>query len=792
MTTIFERYSDVSTDEDEPSVLSADPTERKLARRLRIKKRLEAQIRQAKTEDEQVEEISLTEQQILDSIDALEKLSAEGDEVITGVRIANDARELQRRKEVQETRERLLQILEEEDEKCMEKYQEITEKWPSILASKDPLDIHNRLDAQNAECLEILEKKDALIAELKLALENADLQFAEDMKKQNEDIDLIIERMENQVRSMTKAYRHELELIETVIESERKLLLTNSMERWEALFNMVKDDTLEGREKRKEIMQEYEIEMKKAMIEHQEKFREQKITLELEIEQLQQEVQSMKVLCLMNVEKLDYNYAVLKRREEENLIVKNQQKRRINKLQDVVNDLKKTYSDLQESTKQEIQKVTNQILKTHKAILDLEDKSNHLANINDRKYMQIWDMNIETANKLVDKILAADRIIHEQLLGVEWQPPTEKLLKKEDLPSYCGALCTFKQKKEEEKRRKMISKSYKPATTLEDINLERRLLNHIAKLLSDHCDYFIENTLKELLSTYTEDDNLLIRLDKVFEAIKITSETEFQFLLNFFLPYAHCPTCTVKTVSTPSVCGQTSETTESSSITDLPEVCGSDDFNTEEAKLISAMEEAFCCEKFNDDNVGDEEEEAACSEEASLSESPSAEMQIATTCVQEGIVEITDVEGEPKRLLTCDKGHLLVIETEFVANALKEFVERYQFVKREKTPSTVGTRVLTEKSTVSRNITEQDMITFWEKYRNIFSKDKETLWDHLLVGLKKYHDVLKERHQLNSETESLRKQNAELRRLLRNYSEEPQEMELTDEEANLVQSILQN
>ncbi|XP_076232105.1 dynein regulatory complex protein 1 isoform X2 [Calliopsis andreniformis] len=791
MTTIFERYSDVSTDEDEPSVLSADPTERKLARRLRIKKRLEAQIRQAKTEDEQVEEISLTEQQILDSIDALEKLSAEGDEVITGVRIANDARELQRRKEVQETRERLLQILEEEDEKCMEKYQEITEKWPSILASKDPLDIHNRLDAQNAECLEILEKKDALIAELKLALENADLQFAEDMKKQNEDIDLIIERMENQVRSMTKAYRHELELIETVIESERKLLLTNSMERWEALFNMVKDDTLEGREKRKEIMQEYEIEMKKAMIEHQEKFREQKITLELEIEQLQQEVQSMKVLCLMNVEKLDYNYAVLKRREEENLIVKNQQKRRINKLQDVVNDLKKTYSDLQESTKQEIQKVTNQILKTHKAILDLEDKSNHLANINDRKYMQIWDMNIETANKLVDKILAADRIIHEQLLGVEWQPPTEKLLKKEDLPSYCGALCTFKQKKEEEKRRKMISKSYKPATTLEDINLERRLLNHIAKLLSDHCDYFIENTLKELLSTYTEDDNLLIRLDKVFEAIKITSETEFQFLLNFFLPYAHCPTCTVKTVSTPSVCGQTSETTESSSITDLPEVCGSDDFNTEEAKLISAMEEAFCCEKFNDDNVGDEEEEAACSEEASLSESPSAEMQIATTCVQEGIVEITD-EGEPKRLLTCDKGHLLVIETEFVANALKEFVERYQFVKREKTPSTVGTRVLTEKSTVSRNITEQDMITFWEKYRNIFSKDKETLWDHLLVGLKKYHDVLKERHQLNSETESLRKQNAELRRLLRNYSEEPQEMELTDEEANLVQSILQN
>lgn len=73
-------------------------------------------------------------------------------------------------------------------------------------------------------------------------------------------------------------------------------------------------------------------------------------------------------------------------------------------MQDVVNDLKKNYVDLEESTKLEIQKLTNQILKSHKAILDLEEKSNYLAVVNNRKYMQIWDMNIETANKLVNKV----------------------------------------------------------------------------------------------------------------------------------------------------------------------------------------------------------------------------------------------------------------------------------------------------------------------------------------------------------------------------------------------------
>jgi hypothetical protein len=39
----------------------------------------------------------------------------------------------------------------------------------------------------------------------------------------------------------------------------------------------------------------------------------------------------MKTQCFMNSEKLDYNLQVLKKREEENLIVRAQQKRRINR-----------------------------------------------------------------------------------------------------------------------------------------------------------------------------------------------------------------------------------------------------------------------------------------------------------------------------------------------------------------------------------------------------------------------------------------------------------------------------
>lgn len=130
---------------------------------------------------------------------------------------------------------------------------------------------------------------------------------------------------------MAKAYRRELLLIDGVIESERKVLLENIMEKWEAIYKKLQENSLAGLDKQKEIMRDYEEEMKKVIIEHQEEYRAQKITFELEIQKLQQEVQNTKALCFMNIEKLDYSYAVLKRREDENAIVKNQQKRRLNK-----------------------------------------------------------------------------------------------------------------------------------------------------------------------------------------------------------------------------------------------------------------------------------------------------------------------------------------------------------------------------------------------------------------------------------------------------------------------------
>lgn len=126
-------------------------------------------------------------------------------------------------------------------------------------------------------------------------------------------------------------------------------------------------------------------------------------------------------------------------------------------------------------------------------------------------------------------------------------------------------------------------------------------------------------------------------------------------------------------------------------------------------------------------------------------------------------------DDQMQRRLLCDKGHLLEIEATFVTKALREFIERYHFVKWKEMPQSFQEKLTEKKTVVSRNMTIQDVTNFWKRYGEIFPAKKERLWDGLLVGLKKYHKVLKERHQLNVEMESLQRQNAELRRLLKTY-----------------------
>ncbi|CAB0032080.1 unnamed protein product [Trichogramma brassicae] len=777
---------------EEPSTLSTRFQRAQARRRLRIQRRVEAlqkldgYVDDVVEEHDEVTDETLTEKQIRESAELLENLLAEGNEVVNH-KCASGQRRARARASPRGSRDSgaALTALEASATECRVLYDVISERWPAILASNDPLDINGEMDWQRDKCEEVLAKKDAIILELKEALRKADDKYFEDQRRQKDDIRLLIERIENQITTMENSYDRELDLVTKTIKSERDALVASFERKWDELYRQEEEEDAEGDRKRRAILDDYELEMERLMQEHDEEYRAQKIELEKECQDLQQQLERTKALCLLNAEKLSYNYTVLKSREEENSVVASLQKRKINKLQALLTNLKKNYADFEESTKLEIERLSSQILRAHKSIAELEDKSVHFTRVNEKQYLDIWDMNTHTANELLKKVLhlqrkpmytltyklrtfsldlAADRDIYERTLGILWEPPDNSVLTKEELPSYRAAVNFIEKQKQEERDRVNIFDFDKAKKSLSDMKLEREVLNNILKQIANCSGYLIEDKLQELIANRSEQERTIIQLENVFQALSISSPEEINLILEFFLPYTYCPICVAKcenairvksssSSSGKSVCSCTPELTGG-----VPSVCEAD----EHVKtLVETVKEEI---KKAAEDAEKQSSTSACTCDCSDSSTESDKR-----CADKPEDE-ENCKRHAKSKFTCEFGHVLQIQSAHVTKAMKEIISKLSNAEQKKL-LTFEERLREKKYTISRNISEKDVKAFWASYRDLFGTQKEKLWDAILMGLTKYHEVLKERLKLSGEVEALKTQNEELQRLLKSYND---------------------
>ncbi|XP_044272377.1 dynein regulatory complex protein 1 [Tribolium madens] len=774
---------EITDDENyEPQVFSRNPTERIAARRLRIQRRVEA-LHKAKEAQEAAKlnvtlepEVTKTpiEGQIEKSLELLEKLILEGDEYVSNVRVATEAREADRREREGIGKEKLLKELEEEAEAAASMFEEIANKWGGILKYNDPLHISEDIQNQKEKCDELIRQKDNLIAELKEKIRKAEINFAIDQRKQIEDVNSIAHRIENQIIVMRKAYRQELQMIEEVILAERQILIEANNKKWEELYKKRDQEEKANSELKSEDYWSFVKEMDNLQRDFQELYRETTIKLENDCDELQREMERIKTDAVMNSEKLDYNYQILKKREDENLIIRSQQKRRINKLQDVINNLRKKNNAYQTQTSQQIDKLTIELRKLTQNILDIEQKADHIAQVNDEKFKKIWSMNKQRADQLFKRILDIDKTLHEQQLGLIWDPPHHKLPTKNELESYKTALNLLSVRKF--KSKSVISAPEGAPIEPENVQIEtieenqnyKKTLRHILNLVGDKMGFLIEDELFAILEPYLEQEQTLVKVDNVFAALNISERSDIDLLLEFFLPYMFCPIC--NTISEKPV------NLEDESLMNVHEM---DPLNvselTDNTDSRSKLSETIATDLTLREYVGAEREGGSNIDVGPLSvtlyddnlkgECKGPELGERDTKDQDSKGSFG--EADNKSNVPCQYQHPLVISSIYVLKALREFLGKYH-VKKAGMP-TMTARLAFKRSTVSRLVVQEDIESYWTKYTTLFPKEREQLWDSLLAGLKRYHELLKVRKLTSEEVVKLRKQNSELRRVFANY-----------------------
>lgn len=176
-------------------------------------------------------------------------------------------------------------------------------------------------------------------------------------------------------------------------------------------------------EERFKRVERNENELHSLRVKDAEEYNEMKVKLETDVQILEQQLQQMKATYQLNQEKLAYNHQVLLKRDEENAKTKAQQKRKITKLQDSLTNLKKKLAKQVKQFGDENQTLSDDYKRVTDMFNDLELKSKHFLSVDLKKFHDIWKMNEEQAKGISQKLMAADRIIHEQQLGLEWVCP---------------------------------------------------------------------------------------------------------------------------------------------------------------------------------------------------------------------------------------------------------------------------------------------------------------------------------------------------------------------------------
>ncbi|XP_071964667.1 dynein regulatory complex protein 1-like [Antedon mediterranea] len=759
-------------DEEEdqgPSVDSNDQEERIAARRIRIKKRIEAAKRQALGEDpnakkkEDKEEQSKSRKQIEESRQRLTKLKSDGNELVSNVRVAADSRETQRRNDEEENIRQRLERLEAEAKAAIEKFDEITKKWENANGKDIPQELHEVLISQRALCDAMIDEKNKLINDFQVELKSKDDQYVKDLKKQAEDTDIMIERMEEQIKNLTRAYRDEIIQIEKSFDTERFELMENHKKKWDQGMQGRRDQEVEYMKQREKRVEDYEQQIQHLRIQDAEEYNMVKIKLETDVQVLEQQLQQMKATYQLNQEKLEYNFQVLKKRDEENTITKSQQKRKITRLQDVLNNLKMKLAKQEKSYREENQALADDYKRITEQFKELQKKSKHFQATDTRKFHDIWLMNEDLVKEQADKVLEQDRIIMGQQLGLPWKPPVDMWFMEN-----VGPLSSTKEKQksvsaqqvlmevmstegsEKEGGSEINSEHSQVQTTDEgemddgaeeheskSSKLSVKTIKRVLELICDESGFLVEAKLNKLLLPLERDERSLMKLDAIFAALNIETEEDIHSLVQYFLTtrqvgqdpeseYLH----PLDGVGTPAGEIPPSEDQQS----ELDQSFTKHVSIASERRVPTNGDDAS--QEVTNQEKGDEDDDAMTS---SHKQDDAASTRSHRSTVSD------------------------LIHPNDVIQALRAFVEDHRQPAKDKLRQQTFNVISAEERDDSRDA------EYWASFPTVLLGQKEKVWTALLDGLQRYSDVLTERSKLLTETEYYQQQNAELRMLLHQY-----------------------
>jgi dynein regulatory complex protein 1 len=367
--------------------------------------------------------VSASKKQIGESRAAVDAAVEKALELTTDIKTNAESREDKRRRAQMDARRKRMQTVEQELVESGEKNRHIETQWAEIAQKDIPQELYREIALQYKAASALIATKEELIAELQRDLKHKDENYVEQLTQHQNDVTELVRRMHAEFAAVLTSCKVELRNVEKVFVTERRELLDANKAAIEALFDKRRDMELAIMEQRQTTQDGFQDELTTIRGSYAEDYNSLKVTLDNNIQLLEQQLEEMRATYQLNTEKLEYNHSVLEERDAENKQTVEHHRQRLRRLKEALSAHAQKFVKQDTRFRHENAELTDEYKRVTEQFKDLQKKFRHFEMVDTKKYRDVWEMNEQEVMRVVKKVLKADKLIHEQILGLPWQLP---------------------------------------------------------------------------------------------------------------------------------------------------------------------------------------------------------------------------------------------------------------------------------------------------------------------------------------------------------------------------------
>ena len=265
-----------------------------------------------------------------------------GTELVTNVRLAADHLQVQHRSRNETRNTTLRDLISKEDKETNELVTNINKAWPGPEVKQNaPLELYEQIMAQKKACNDLLQKRNDLIAVLESEIKDSDNQYKTLIEEYHENTSVLASRMEAQIQALEGLVDSERDNLTSAYTTQKSDHLKRNDRQWQVKLEAINRTASDQMEERLKTLKDQEEELDELFVADSEAYVDMKHKMEENIAALSDQIQLLDAVHQMNEERLDYEIHVLRKHEEEIVLVKSEQKRKITVLHDSINKLRR-------------------------------------------------------------------------------------------------------------------------------------------------------------------------------------------------------------------------------------------------------------------------------------------------------------------------------------------------------------------------------------------------------------------------------------------------------------------